>query len=538
MTLGNETPEKAHARAGLPMPADRIQRQLKRILASPAFRATEAQKALLEYVVKKTLSGNSEEIKGYTVATTVFGRREDFDQATDPIVSIQANKLRRALEHYYLTAGNKDPVRIEIPKGRYVPNFIERVGKHLATARLGNEHEITRCGDEWPAVVIQPFQNLTGDPDLDYIADWLAIELATEITRFQEIRVLANGSEGRGQRKTDLGARFSIDGSICKDSARIKVAIQLIDLATHTQVWAETNESRFRADRVIGFQEEVARVIASKICGEYGVVARAMSIDSKNISLSNLKSYEAVLRFYAYQAGFSEARFFKALEALKRATAKEPEKGSLWSMLAKVYATNYGLELYDADTPLDEAAAFAEKGVRLDPANQRVRAIMSYVLLLKNSLSQSLAEVERAISLNPNSLIMMAELGYLLTLLGDWKRGPALIQKAIEKNPYNQDVIAHYALWINWIGRRDYEKAYAETLNFKMPLLFLDPLMKAVTLGLLGRIEEGKKAVEDLLKLKPNFSTHGRLLIKRYIKFDDIYRRVIEGLSQVGLRIE
>ncbi len=81
----------------------------ERILASPAFRATDAQKAFLEFVVKKMLAGESEEIKGYTVATRVFGRREDFDQATDPIVSIQANKLRRALEHYYLTAGKQGP---------------------------------------------------------------------------------------------------------------------------------------------------------------------------------------------------------------------------------------------------------------------------------------------------------------------------------------------------------------------------------------------------------------------------------------------
>jgi hypothetical protein len=55
------------------------------------------------------LSGRSHEIKGYTVATQVFGRGEDFNQATDPIVSIQANKLRRALERYYLVAGQNDP---------------------------------------------------------------------------------------------------------------------------------------------------------------------------------------------------------------------------------------------------------------------------------------------------------------------------------------------------------------------------------------------------------------------------------------------
>ena len=178
MTVENEAPENNHAKVGLPMPTDRIQRQLQRILASPAFRATEAQQAFLEFVVKKTLAGESGQIKGYTVATQVFGRREDFDQATDPIVSIQANKLRRALEHYYLTAGHKDPVRIEIPKGTYVPNFSERVGEHLASTHRESEHDIVSFNGAWPAVVIRPFQNLTGDPDLDYIAIGLATELA------------------------------------------------------------------------------------------------------------------------------------------------------------------------------------------------------------------------------------------------------------------------------------------------------------------------------------------------------------------------
>jgi len=132
---------------------------------------------------------------------------------------------------------------------------------------------------------------------------------------------------------------------------------------------------------------------------------------------------------------------------------------------------------------------------------------------------------------------MMANLGYLLTLLGDWERGPALIRKAIENNPY-YDVIVHYALWVDWIRRGDDENAYAETLHFKTPLLFWDPLMKAITLGLLERIDDGKQAVEDLLKLKSDFTNRGRALIKRYIKFNNVLERTIEGLSKVGIIIE
>jgi adenylate cyclase len=157
-------------------------------------------------------------------------------------------------------------------------------------------------------------------------------------------------------------------------------------------------------------------------------------------------------------------------------------------------------------------------------------------MLLKNDLQHGLAEAEQAISLNPNSLIMMPHLGYLLTLLGDWEHGPELIRRAIEFNPY-YDVIVHYALWVDWFRRGDDENAYAETLHFKTPLLFWDPLMKAATLGLLERIDDGKQAVEDLLKLKPDFTNRGRVLIRHYIKFENILERMIEGLSKVGLII-
>lgn len=161
---------------------------------------------------------------------------------------------------------------------------------------------------------------------MEYIAIGLAIELATEITRFQDIRVLIHGPDDRRRRETDIVARFAIDGNVRKDSAGIKIAIQLIDLATHTQVWADTNESEFRAERVIAFQEEVARAIAVKICGEFGVIARALSIESKNIPPFNLKTYEAILRYHAFGTYFSKATFFKALEALKTGRRQRARK--------------------------------------------------------------------------------------------------------------------------------------------------------------------------------------------------------------------
>jgi adenylate cyclase len=160
--------------------------------------------------------------------------------------------------------------------------------------------------------------------------------------------------------------------------------------------------------------------------------------------------------------------------------------------------------------------------------------IMAFILLFKNELSAGLAEVDRALQLNPNALVVLENLGYLMTLFGDWQRGPALINQAIEQNPY-YNISVHYALWVDWVRQGKYEQAYEETRHFRRPMLFWDPLMTAASLGLLGRTEEGLQAGKDLLKCKPDFPQRGRVLIRHYIKFDDIVDRVIDGLGSVGM---
>ena len=100
--------------------------QLEYLLASPDFQITPAQAALLKYVVTQTLSGYAHKITDDQVAGRVFGRGSDYDPGVDPIVSIQADILRRALARYYKTAGKKDPIRIDIPPGTCVPMFTKR----------------------------------------------------------------------------------------------------------------------------------------------------------------------------------------------------------------------------------------------------------------------------------------------------------------------------------------------------------------------------------------------------------------------------
>jgi len=123
--MGNEEAEAIGqgGRAPLPPPTpEAIRTQLGRILASPEFQLPERGRAFLRYVVEEALAGRAKRIKAYSIAVEVFGRDEGITP-DDPVVRIEAARLRRALERYYLVAGQRDPVRIDIPKGSYVPIF-------------------------------------------------------------------------------------------------------------------------------------------------------------------------------------------------------------------------------------------------------------------------------------------------------------------------------------------------------------------------------------------------------------------------------
>ena len=108
---------------------------LQKLLASGDFDASERNKRFLTYVVEETLSGRGSRIKAYNIALAAFDRGSDFDPLADPIVRIEAGRLRRALEHYYLTSGRSDAIRIDIPKGSYVAAFSRAAASdHAASA--------------------------------------------------------------------------------------------------------------------------------------------------------------------------------------------------------------------------------------------------------------------------------------------------------------------------------------------------------------------------------------------------------------------
>lgn len=96
---------------------------LDRVIASEALRSSPQLIAFLRFVVEETLRGERHLIRAYTIAVEALGRGADFDANTDPIVRVQAGRLRRALERYYAGPGAADSIVLHIPHGSYVPEF-------------------------------------------------------------------------------------------------------------------------------------------------------------------------------------------------------------------------------------------------------------------------------------------------------------------------------------------------------------------------------------------------------------------------------
>jgi PAS domain S-box-containing protein len=100
-----------------------IRAALERMVASESFRTCPQLSAFLRFVIEAKLRGESAHLKGYTIAVEALGRSGDFDPQQDPIVRVEAARLRRMIQHYYAGPGAKDLLVIDVPRGHYIPTF-------------------------------------------------------------------------------------------------------------------------------------------------------------------------------------------------------------------------------------------------------------------------------------------------------------------------------------------------------------------------------------------------------------------------------
>src|SRR5580704_12450387 len=153
----SDAPAPTHLQAG-----DSVREYLERILTSPTFQQCDRLKRFLTFIVLEAVAGRRHELKEYVIGVHVFGKEDTFDPRTDPIVRVQARRLRAKLVRYYREEGRADETVIELPKGGYAPVF------RLRDAPVLTKRSVAVALVSRNTLAVMPFADHSLERDLQY----------------------------------------------------------------------------------------------------------------------------------------------------------------------------------------------------------------------------------------------------------------------------------------------------------------------------------------------------------------------------------
>ncbi|HJQ99480.1 MAG TPA: tetratricopeptide repeat protein, partial [Candidatus Polarisedimenticolaceae bacterium] len=342
------------------MTPDAVKSQLSRILTSPQLARAERLARFLKLVVEETLAGNAASIKEYRIGVDVFDRGKTFDPRIDPIVRVQAAKLRARLVEYYAGPGGRDPIVIAIPKGSYAPEITER--------RARGSVDRSR-------IAVLPFVNMSGDPDAEHFSDGLSEELINRLACVPGLQVVARTSAFRFKGRTDdlrevgkaLDAGVVLEGSVRRAGDQVRVTAQLIDVATGFHLFSRTYQRAYRD--VFALQDDVADSVVREIVPG-AATPRAREAD--------LDAYAAYLRgMFALSNRFGD--FGTARDRFRDALSIDPAYAPAWAGLAHTYWLMAWFYALPAETAMPLAKDAALKTLELDPGSALAHASLGLV---------------------------------------------------------------------------------------------------------------------------------------------------------------
>jgi TolB-like protein len=408
-------------------PAQRhIRAQLRRMLASREFAGSERMQRFLRFAVSECLAGKTETLKEYTIGIEVFDRPASFDAATDPIVRVEARRLRAKLERYYGGEGRADEIVIELPKGGYTPRFRHRtVEDHRGAAEAGNR------------IAVLPFQNLTTGADSSYFTDGLTWELLHRLTRTEGLAVVAWNSavqvrdtESAAAAGEKLKANAVLTGSVRQSHDRLRIVAQLIDVASGVYLWSETYDRRIQD--LFSIQDDIAEAIVRRLSADFG--SRPAR---ERRPAYNLDAYQLYLRGRAHWNQRTSADLRRSIDLFEHAIAIDSSFAPGYAGLAdaKALLADYGVERPEAVMPAAKAAAL--RALEIDPTLEEAYCSLAFIAtMFEWNWVEAEASYRRALELNPGYATAHHWLGCdLLALLGRLDEAMDEIEIAVELDP-------------------------------------------------------------------------------------------------------
>lgn len=572
--------------------ASEVQEELERVLGSSAFRATPRRKKLLRYLVEESLAGRGRELKGYTIATLVFERDESFDPQADPVVRLEARRLRHDLDSYYVSHGRKNPVRISIPKGQYVPLMewgnggsaaddaasiaADNPEAHLPKTADGTSSIFFRrasiaagvscilllaafilvffnplqsrksnATENGTAIAVIPFHAESADATPALLANGMADEIMGGINRFGVFRLYMPSGGGKGLSGSDpleIGKRLNLDyvvsGTLGVDDTAdtLRVNARLIDVHSQRILWMGSYDRNYSTHSLQSVQREIASAVASALGQPYGVLRTDESVRTADADAADMSSYQCVLRSYTYRRTFDRPEHDAVLPCLEKAVQRDPNYAEAWAMLAWLYMDE-GRFGWTADGNQDgayrRALTTAQHAISLDHNNVSALKTLASTEHYMGNYAES-ARVQRlALALNPIDPDTLAQLGWRLAVRGNFEEGIPYLRQAIERS-INPPGWYYHLIAIDQYLKGQYQEMLETAQRSVIDGSGISWSFVAIAEGALGDEDQAHAALEKMAKISPLLARDPADIYRRHQATDSIVDALVAGLRKAG----
>ena len=561
--------------ATMPTP-DEVRAALERIVASYVFRSSPQLASFLSFVVEAVLHGKSDRIKGYTIGVEVLRRDTKFDPQLDPIVRVEATRLRRAMARYYSGPGLTDTVIIDLPRGSYVPTFNYRAeilidpdqspvnethfprwllvsGTFALVASLtaalvlfavrpeqvafpgfkqtSKDLRALPPGNGMPILIIQDFEITGVTGSRSFSAPALFGKIVDAFSRFDGVNVVAAKDRPRGK----IDYRFG--GSIeYLDDDTANVRFDLTDAADGAIVWSKSFDSMPLSGDRAGIENSISSSIAVTLLQPFGVIKsrdRARFLAGGNGD----PRYRCLLLAADSFRSFSPDESARARSCLEALTEIDHGFGDGFSYLAALnnreFVYGFGKGADDPRT-LDRALQLARRGIEINPNSARAWQVLSTVLFSRHDIAPAFAAVEKAVALNKNDLIIVGEYGGRLITNGEIERGMKVLQSAAGEGGVRPSWHHFYFFLGDYmLGKLPEATHEADemTTDTYTHGLFARALMAAIN----GDKDKAQTDWNKLVALRSAWRDNPRGELEKYIFAPAIVDRLMQGLAGSGL---
>jgi TolB-like protein/Flp pilus assembly protein TadD len=363
-----------------------------------------------------------------------------------------------------------------------------------------------------PAIAVLPFVNLSEAPEQEYFSDGISEDIITALSKLRWFFVIARNSsfiyKGKSvhlkQVAADLGVGYVVEGSVRKAGDRIRITVQLNDVATGSHIWAERYD-RDLAD-VFAVQDEITESIVAAIEPQ---LYAAENFHSKRKAPDSMDAWDLVMRALAHYWRVTRQDNIVAQALLEKAISIDQDYGQALGVLATshTFCAHMGWEEMATSAPKAERAALS--AIVSDSEDPWAHHALACVHLFTRRFDDSLAEFELALRLNPNFSLAQGYYGLALAYCGHWQEGDEAARRAIRLSPRDPFAAVYHgiAAYSQFIGR-NYDEATRlarEAIRQRGDFVGAHRVLTAAT-AMTAHSEAAAIALRELRRAQPNIS--------------------------------